>query len=359
MYFNWVFAFFVFMIIVLSVDGKPKKPPDAGNQKKNQKSCIGNATVQEQGTYEGCGCRSEECEWLIQQKACPLACLSKEYDVNKASEEDNVATVYYKLTNPNLKQVDEKEGTITLRFKISALWEDNRINAKLTEPTRRIKLLPEENWEEASIWNPITSMIYDDFKEVKTITKSSELALTDGLEISNNMKLGMNHSFNENNTVVNLTVDAQMTLVCEFELSNYPLDVQTCHFRMYSENVEQILLNPHTNCHSTKSYDDESFSIRVSFVQEFEGNYAKLGFDIELKRQITPFLFKYYVPCIAIVTLSFISFVVPLSAIPGRVALLVTLFLTLTNTLMNYMVSIINIIFLWFSISLIISFTLR
>ena len=44
-----------------------------------------------------------------------------------------------------------------------------------------------------------------------------------------------------------------------------------------------------------------------------------------------PFLYMYYLPCMAIVLVSQISFIIPLSSIPGRVALVVTQFLTLTN----------------------------
>ena len=44
-------------------------------------------------------------------------------------------------------------------------------------------------------------------------------------------------------------------------------------------------------------------------------------------------------PCIAIVIATSFSFIIPLSAIPGRVALIVTQFLTLTNIFINQMVS--------------------
>ena len=50
-----------------------------------------------------------------------------------------------------------------------------------------------------------------------------------------------------------------------------------------------------------------------------------------MKRIQQPYLLKYYLPCIAIVTVTQISFYIPPDAIPGRIALLVTQFLTLTN----------------------------
>ena len=57
------------------------------------------------GIDAACGCSKEKCKWLIQQKACPLTCLSKPYDVERATEEDHVPTVYYMISNLKLKGV--------------------------------------------------------------------------------------------------------------------------------------------------------------------------------------------------------------------------------------------------------------
>merc|ERR1712038_647387 len=60
-------------------------------------------------------------------------------------------------------------------------------------------------------------------------------------------------------------------------------------------------------------------------------NLKEVGFKITMKRVQQPYLLKYYLPCVAIVTVTQISFYIPPDAIPGRIALLVTQFLTLTN----------------------------
>ena len=64
-----------------------------------------------------------------------------------------------------------------------------------------------------------------------------------------------------------------------------------------------------------------------------------VGFHIQMTRLLSPFMMKYYIPSIAIVIVSEIGFMVPLTAIPGRVALLVTQFLTLVNLFIYQMVS--------------------
>ena len=59
-----------------------------------------------------------------------------------------------------------------------------------------------------------------------------------------------------------------------------------------------------------------------------------------------PYMMKYYIPTMAVVLVSEIGFVIPLTAIPGRVALLVTQFLTLVNLFIYQMVRAFPFLFL-------------
>ena len=62
-----------------------------------------------------------------------------------------------------------------------------------------------------------------------------------------------------------------------------------------------------------------------------QNSTGEFGFDIKLQRIIQPYVFQYYFPCAAIVIISLISFLIPLSAIPGRVGVMVTQFLSMTS----------------------------
>ena len=55
----------------------------------------------------------------------------------------------------------------------------------------------------------------------------------------------------------------------------------------------------------------------------------KFGVKIKLQRIFENYVYNYYLPSILIVSASSLSFIIPLSAMPGRVGLVVTLFLTL------------------------------
>merc|ERR1719270_3030748 len=61
------------------------------------------------------------------------------------------------------------------------------------------------------------------------------------------------------------------------------------------------------------------------------GNFSLAGFEMILHRHVSHYIINYYLPSGLFVVVSWISFLVPADIIPGRMALLVTLFLVLVN----------------------------
>lgn len=55
------------------------------------------------------------------------------------------------------------------------------------------------------------------------------------------------------------------------------------------------------------------------------------GFDIVLKRKTRPYMLNIYMPTTALVIISWIAFLIPPDMVPGRMGLLVTVFLVLSN----------------------------
>ena len=84
-----------------------------------------------------------------------------------------------------------------------------------------------------------------------------------------------------------------------------------------------------------KSY---GFGPHLYYYKSFATSVPIFGVELQLRRPMSKYVLQYYLPAITIVMASSVSFIIPLSAIPGRVALVVTLFLTLTNIFINQMV---------------------
>ena len=157
-----------------------------------------------------------------------------------------------------------------------------------------------------------------------------------------------NNPFTPNVTLVNATLEWRVTIFCTFNFNNYPLDTQYCPFYTQGSSIrsfKRLLYDPKNIYHSIKEYETAGFRVTVKFVgNNYEEENRRestdiLGFEVTMDRIFAPYLFEYYLPCMAIVIVSFISFIVPLSAIPGRIALVVTQFLTLTNIFIHEMAS--------------------
>ena len=65
------------------------------------------------------------------------------------------------------------------------------------------------------------------------------------------------------------------------------------------------------------------------------GNFSVAGFEMILARHLSHYLITYYLPSGLFVMVSWISFLIPPEIVPGRMSLLVTLFLVLVNIFNN------------------------
>ncbi len=61
------------------------------------------------------------------------------------------------------------------------------------------------------------------------------------------------------------------------------------------------------------------------------GNYSTTGFEMTLRRNVAKYLYIYYLPSGLFVVVSWASFLIPPEVVPGRMALLITIFLVLIN----------------------------
>ena len=59
--------------------------------------------------------------------------------------------------------------------------------------------------------------------------------------------------------------------------------------------------------------------------------FSLTGFLLDMKRVSYPFMMNTYLPTVLLTMASFISFLIPIDLVPGRMALLVTIFLMLVN----------------------------
>ena len=261
---------------------------------------------------------------LIEQGACKIT----GYKEVEAPKEGDI-TVYNSFNGIHVSEVDETKKTITVHLKLSMLWVDNRIQVNFSRQDNInatydvIKLILNDP-QNMPLWTPNYN-----FKH------QSELAPIYDPFVVTEIKILSSNPFSEEMASIEMELDMRLTIRCLFLFNHYPMDSQNCKFLLKSRrypNMRYLSYKQTRQKHKLRKYFEAvGFNINITFMDGSAKYDNHVGFNMNMGRILRPFLFRCYLPCISIVLISGISFIVPLSAIPGRVSLVVTLFLSLTN----------------------------
>ena len=259
-------------------------------------------------------------------------CIGKNYR-NYIAPLGRNTKVHTTIEYQQIRAVDAKEQTVSFDLLLTLRWVDPNIITNFNEHIRNedgVIIRPvkvDKIWvPDLYIWNRTSLKQKDEWAFLQT-----SMILT-----KNELK---DEDHNEQ-TTVELKYEVKTTIYCKFEYSRYPMDSQVCTVRIGSASAAAIfVLNENDRAyHDPTNYGAVGLNLAIEFFDNDSGTNF-VGFDIQMDRMLRPFLMKYYIPSIAIVIVSEIAFMVPLTAIPGRVAILVTQFLTLVNLFIYQMVS--------------------
>ena len=251
------------------------------------------------------------------------------------------STILTDFKNYVLREINDKSHTITMDISISLMWMDNHIYSH--DPTNIDKQLEEkkgyELYQEAakSIWKPnlhISNLSdYRSFYDSRHVTSFKILRsnYVDG-------------NFCIRGPLLKQELEAKISFYCDFDHSNYPLDISYCSLLMgeKSSNVVFKWSAEAKTKHLVRSFhiSDVIADIEIAEGEKDDSTKREIGLNIKLTRFLKPFILKYYIPCIAIVIMSQLSFFIPLESLPARVGLIVTQFLTLMSLFIQQMVNI-------------------
>ena len=320
---------------------------------------------EERDSYE-----SYNCTKLLSDAGCDdkghlldkYACLNSSYRQFKPPNSFTTVYVGWFLNMPKILDVKEKMGTIKIDLDETIFfWEDPRIKINFNnienEKLHRIPLEPPDKlllsiFPYNDICNP-ESDENSNFKMWTPISQrinihgelSREAEGSDSLWGIQDYGLRFTESLNESNPLMHMRMKHKVTIRCEFEHTGYPRDTQKCSFRIYSHRMQPLNIffyDLSGICNEPEqTYERNGFLISSICVNQSEGQ-NEIGIDFSLKSNINKYLFQYYLPSAIIVIVSQTSFFILLSAIPGRICLVVTQFLALTNIFINEQVIIIR-----------------
>ena len=269
------------------------------------------------------------------------ACVNYEYRRYLVPEK-GITKVYSTIEEQKVRSVDVMKETVSIDYTLTLRWMDPGIKTNLSQTDKQSGGIVFDKDNMGLIWTP-DLYIYN----LSTFTSNVDATQVKSLKILTTNEFNQEYTKTNNvkqdtRTVIELKLEVKSTVYCKFDFSAYPMDKQTCQPRFGSASLGAtfILYDPNQIFHNSINYQAANLDITVIF---FDGNvnsgHNVVGLNIQMTRFVKPFVMKYYLPCITIVLVSQLSFIIPPSAIPGRVALLVTVFLTLTNLYIQQLVS--------------------
>ena len=236
----------------------------------------------------------------------------------------------------------DKRRTLTTDISLSMFWMNRRIE------TYRPRVLVDEDQAKLRVINmPLSRTTNIWIPDLYVYNLSEYKSFKDSINVVRLQVLPKHYQdrgFCLLGPMVKYEIEAKMTFYCELDYTHYPMDYSTCKLRLGSQRSDTaFVLHDEVN----KWFNDEvyralDFDVKATIIQEKYTNFfamGSIGLDIEISRVIQPRLLKYYIPCIIITIVSQCSFIIPISAIPGRISLIITSLLTLISIFLQQMVS--------------------
>jgi len=233
----------------------------------------------------------------------------------------------FKFVVEEISNINDKAQTMSISMYFGVSWLDPRLKIN----------------ETATEWREVKTGPKD---EVNVSPESLKYIWYPELEIYGLEKFGRQRVLKEmsgvrirRNRTIHYELGVRITISCRMMFDDYPLDAHTCQFQVGS----YYDTNKTVKCSSTYVYDESRQRSLQHFI-EFEslpekdlsvvlpsGAYAACGFQIRLVRKTMQYLVQVYLPSCMFVVVSWVSFLIKPEVVPGRMALLVTLFLVLIN----------------------------
>ena len=287
------------------------------------------------GSSEAAKAGGFRCEALNKMTSA-LACLPDAYSKFDLPT-TGVVVIYVTIDIDEVLRINDKDYSITFSCYFNVKWTDPRIH--INEEFGREQAGPGVNVTGnpdiqvpmnlefvKDLWLP-NIFIYN-LKTYKVIDVLNKLA---GLWIG------------ADKTVL-YSQATHITFICPMRFDKFPLDTQRCQFQVGSysyDDTKMIFITEHAGYQAPKVANkialDYAIAIRnlhpadAVFLGGSLGNFSLAGFEMELHRFVSTYIITYYLPSGLFVIVSWISFLIPMDVIPGRMALLVTLFLVLVN----------------------------
>ena len=234
----------------------------------------------------------------------------------------------------DIQEINDKKQTVTLEMYSKVKWLEPRIAVNVTSP----------RWEEQVMY-----LDGEDYAPIST-SQMKKFWFAD-LEIFGLKKFThhrVNHRLTEafktnRNGLLRYIVRAEVVISCKMDFELYPFDSQFCFLQQGSflHSIDKVDCNASFSTEKEKQrylqYTTDVLDLPPAYhISKNNGQlWAVCGFQMVFKRKILQIFCQVYLTSILLVVLSWVSFVIDPVVVPGRMGLLVTVFLMLINIFMT------------------------
>jgi len=233
----------------------------------------------------------------------------------------------FRFVIEEISKINDKSQTMSISMYFAVSWREPRlqINESATEwtedrtgPLNQVNESPEIR---KNIWYPELEIYgLDTFGHQRVLKEMSGVRII-------------------KNKTITYELGVRITISCRMNFDNYPLDAQTCQFQVgsYYDTHETVTCNSHFIYDLDRQRSLQHFIQIEGLPAQYKkvnlpsGTYAACGIQVRFQRKQMQFIVQVYLPSFMFVIVSWVSFLINPHVVPGRMGLLVTLFLVLIN----------------------------
>ena len=271
------------------------------------------------------------CEFISEdQLLVRNVCLMPYYQANESPHEfDDTHILSVNLQAAKVLDIDEANDKLTIHVSQHLFWFDHRIRANFVHLPKNISIIKLSPDNIVKIWHPELDLYTLNLLNWRSLY---------GPNLYKDIVVQEDENKTKEYPELVAWKDWRATIHCEFDFTAFPFDTQTCNFVQEIDSNSMTKLEYFSDLIDDK-YTAVGFEIEITVDEKYDENDThsssaaekEIGFNITLRRIVSPYLYQSYLPCAAIVAVSQVSFMIPSESIPGRISLIATQFLTLTN----------------------------
>jgi len=262
-------------------------------------------------------------------------CLPDNYSKFELPHTDQSNWIGISMDIDEVTQINDDDYSITISMYFNVEWQEPRLKML---PSFGVSSYGQKNSGHSGpvptnvelvkdLWLP-NIFIYN-LKTFKVINVLSELS---GLWVDSDKNVLFSQA-------------TQITIMCPMRFDKFPFDTQTCKFRVgsYSYNESKMhFVTKNAGYASLGRHGRPVLDYDISRVSALAaedstldygalGNFSIAGFEMVLNRHVSTYLITFFIPSGLFVIVSWISFLIPVQEIGGRMSIFVILFLLLIN----------------------------